>query len=68
MAPDSPSLSTLLGMGAVIAALLAVGMAIGWLLDSLLDTSPICTLVGLALGIIGAVGYTVHQFRQYLKT
>lgn len=68
MAAESPGISTLLGMGAVIAAVLVVGMALGWLVDTVADTSPIFALVGLALGIVGAIAYTVRQFRQYLKT
>ena len=68
MASDSPSWTNLLGMGLVVAAQLVVGMLLGLLLDSLLDTSPIFVLVGLALGLIGAVAYTVGQFRRYLGT
>lgn len=68
MAPEPPSWQSLLGMGAVIAALLVVGMALGWLVDSLANTTPIFIMVGLALGIAAAVTYTVVEFRQYLKT
>lgn len=68
MAPETPSWQSLLGMGAVIAASLVVGMALGWLVDTLLDTAPTFILVGLVLGIAGAVGYTVVTFRQYLKS
>lgn len=66
MAAQSPSWSNLLGMGAVVAAQLLVGIALGGFLDSRLDTSPALLLVGLALGMVGAVTYTVMQFRQYL--
>jgi F0F1-type ATP synthase assembly protein I len=68
MAAESPGLSDLLGMGAVIAALLAAGFLLGWLVDSLAGTTPIFILVGLLLGIVGAVSYTVVQFRHYLKS
>jgi F0F1-type ATP synthase assembly protein I len=64
---QSVGFSALLGMGAVIAAVLAAGLALGWLVDSLVGTSPVFLLVGLLLGIIGAVSYTVAQFRQYLQ-
>lgn len=60
--------SALLGMGAVIAAQLVVGAALGWLVDSQVGTTPIFLLVGLVLGIIGAVSYTVNEFRKYLKS
>ena len=67
--PEEPlGWSTLLGMGAVIAAQLVAGLALGWLFDSLADTTPIFLLVGLLLGIAGAISYTVVEFRKYLKT
>jgi F0F1-type ATP synthase assembly protein I len=55
-------------MGAVIAAQLVAGLALGWLVDSLAGTTPVFILVGLLLGIIGAVSYTVVEFRKYLKS
>ena len=67
MAPQAPSWQTLLGMGAVNAALLVVGIALGWLVDSMLNTDPIFTLVGVALGIVADIVYTTVQFRQFLK-
>jgi F0F1-type ATP synthase assembly protein I len=54
-------------MGVVIAALLVAGMALGWLVDTLLETVPIFILVGLVLGIAAAGSYTVVKFRLYLK-
>lgn len=60
--------STLLGMGAVIAAELVVGLALGWLIDRVAGTSPIFLLVGLLLGIAAAVSYTVVEFRKYLRS
>jgi F0F1-type ATP synthase assembly protein I len=67
MAPEAPGWQTLLGMGAVIATLLVAGMALGWLVDTLLGTVPIFILVGLVLGIAAAGSYTVIKFRLYLK-
>jgi F0F1-type ATP synthase assembly protein I len=60
--------STLLGMGAVIAAQLVAGLALGWLVDSLANTTPIFLLIGVLLGIAGAICYTVVEFRRYLRT
>jgi F0F1-type ATP synthase assembly protein I len=51
----------------VSAATLAAGIALGWWLDRELHTSPILVLIGIALGIVGGVCYTVVQFRQFLK-
>lgn len=55
-------------MGAVIAAVIAVGMGLGWVVDEIVNTVPIFILVGLALGIVGATAYTVTQFRKFLKS
>jgi F0F1-type ATP synthase assembly protein I len=67
--PD-PSLdwSTLLGMGAVIAAVLVAGLGHGWLGDTLADTTPIYLHLGLLLGIAAPVSYTVVEIRKYLKS
>jgi F0F1-type ATP synthase assembly protein I len=69
--PDEPDgglgWSELLGMGSVIAAQLLVGLGLGWLVDTLADTTPVFLLIGLLLGIAGAVSYTVVEFRKYLQ-
>jgi F0F1-type ATP synthase assembly protein I len=66
---DRPALNwpSLLGIGAVAAGVLAVGIAVGWWVDGLLDTSPIFVLVGVALGVAGGITQTVVQLRRYLK-
>ena len=66
-AKAAPGWQELLGMGAAIAAVIAVGTGLGWVVDVLADTVPIFLMVGLTLGIGGAVAYTVSQFRKYLK-
>ena len=65
--PNGPDLSTLLGLGVSIAAFLMVGLGLGWLADSLLDTLPAFVLVGLALGIAGASAYVYAQFKKFLE-
>jgi F0F1-type ATP synthase assembly protein I len=65
--PNGPDLSTLLGLGVSIAAFLMVGLGLGWLVDSLLDTLPAFVLIGLALGIAGACVYVYAQFKKFLK-
>jgi F0F1-type ATP synthase assembly protein I len=68
MPDESLGWPALLGMGAVVAAQLAVGLGLGWLVDSLAGTAPVFVLVGLLLGIVGAVSYTVLEFRKFLKS
>lgn len=65
--PNGPELSTLLGLGVSIAAFLVVGMGLGWLLDSLLDTLPAFVMAGLALGIAGAGAHVYVQFKKFMK-
>ena len=60
--------SELVGMGAVIAAELVAGLALGWLVDSLADTGPVFLLVGLFLGMAAAVIYTIVEFRKFLHS
>lgn len=59
--------SGLLGMGAAVAALLAVGLGFGWLVDWLTGAAPLFLFLGLLLGVGGAVSYTYVQFRRYLE-
>jgi F0F1-type ATP synthase assembly protein I len=67
MARQTPGLSTLLGIGGVIALCLVAGMALGWLADSLLHTFPAFVLIGLAIGIVGGCWYTYAEMRTFLN-
>lgn len=62
-----PELSMLLGLGITTAAVLIVGLGLGWLADEIADTFPVFTMVGLALGIVGCCAYLYAQFRKYLR-
>jgi F0F1-type ATP synthase assembly protein I len=64
---NGPDLATLVGLGAATAAILLVGMGLGWLVDEVLDTLPVFTLVGLVFGIVGACVYIYGQFSKFLK-
>jgi F0F1-type ATP synthase assembly protein I len=65
--PADLNWSSLLGIGAVVAGVLVAGLAVGWWVDELLNTSPIFVLVGIALGIAGGIWHTVVRLRSYLK-
>jgi F0F1-type ATP synthase assembly protein I len=67
VAREYPGWSTLLGIGSVSAGSMAAGFLLGWWLDGVLGTSPILVSIGLALGLVGGVCYTVVQFRLLLK-
>lgn len=64
---NGPELATLLGLGAATAAILVVGLGLGWLVDEVVNTLPVFTLAGLALGIVGAGIYIYTQFAKFLK-
>ena len=67
MAGEGAGWQDLLVMGIASGMMVAAGIALGWLLDSGLDTSPIFVFVGLVLGLTGAAFYTYFKFRTYLK-
>ncbi|MGH3669976.1 MAG: AtpZ/AtpI family protein [Pseudonocardiaceae bacterium] len=64
---NGPDLVTLLGLGAATAAILVIGLGLGWLIDGIVNTLPAFTLVGLALGIVGAGAYIYTKFTKFLK-
>jgi F0F1-type ATP synthase assembly protein I len=48
----------LIGLGGLLAGSVIVCTALGYLLDQALDSTPVCTLIGIALGMVaGAVGF-----------
>ena len=57
----------MLGMGLTSALLLIGALAVGWLVDSVLKTLPVFTLVGLALGVVLAGRYTFVNFRKFFR-
>lgn len=67
MPDDAPTWFTLLGIGIACAGCLALGAVIGLAVDSLLHTSPIFVMAGLGVGVVGAVVYTITQFRKLLR-
>ncbi len=64
---NGPELATLLGLGAATAAILLLGLGLGWAVDQAVDTLPVFTLAGLALGIVGASVYIYTKFTKFLK-
>jgi F0F1-type ATP synthase assembly protein I len=69
VADDSQGLtwSSLLSIGMVSALVVVAGFGLGWWADGLLNTSPIMVLVGIGLGIAGAVCFTFVRIRSFLK-
>jgi len=57
----------LISIGGLLVAAVVAGLVIGLVLDSLADTSPTFTLIGIALGIVaGCAGFWV-RVRSALK-
>jgi F0F1-type ATP synthase assembly protein I len=55
-----------LGLGIACALSLALAAGLGYLVDGWLHTSPVFTLVGLALGVVAAVMLAVTTIAKYL--
>ncbi len=63
---QSPNGRELLGLGTFLAGAVVIPLVAGVLLDGALKTGPVFTLVGLAVGVIGAVAGGYVRFRRYL--
>ena len=56
----------LLGIGIFNALCLAAGLGLGWFVDREIGSSPVCTVIGLFVGLgAGAVG-TWMQLKRYI--
>lgn len=62
----SPRIFDLMTMGLASALMIGGGLGIGIGIDDWLHSSPIATFIGLAFGIVAAIGATVRQVRRYL--
>lgn len=67
MAGRAPRAGQLIGMGSSIVGFVVLGLVLGWWADNALDTTPVFILIGLALGVLGAIVSSVMQFRTYMK-
>ncbi len=61
-----PRVFDLMTIGLASALMIGIALGAGLAIDAWLHTSPIATLVGLAVGIAAAVGSTVRQIRKLL--
>lgn len=51
----------LASLGGLLAGAVVAGLVVGLLLDSRFDSAPVCTLLGLFLGVLaGAVGFWIR--------
>jgi len=61
-----PGVGAFLSMGLAAAVCVAIGLALGLWVDSLLHTAPVFLLVGLGLGLAVAALSVIKQIRTYL--
>ncbi|MGH3344697.1 MAG: AtpZ/AtpI family protein [Carbonactinosporaceae bacterium] len=61
------SLFALTSIGMLNALCLLAGVALGWLVDQHLGTTPVFIFVGMVLGIVAGVAGTYREIRKYLK-
>lgn len=62
-----PSVATVLGLGSTTVVLVLGGTGLGFFLDDRFGLLPICTLVGLALGIAASWAYAYIHLRRFLR-
>ena len=62
----SPRLFDLMAMGLSSALMVGGGLGVGIGIDDWLHSSPVATFLGLALGVVAAIGATVRQARRYI--
>jgi hypothetical protein len=65
--PDgrTPTIGDLFWVGTACALSVVAGLGLGYLGDSLANTTPWLTFAGLAFGIVSAVLLAARQFRRY---
>ncbi|HLN42174.1 MAG TPA: AtpZ/AtpI family protein [Acidimicrobiales bacterium] len=61
-----PRAFDLMAIGVASALMIGGGLGIGLAVDAWLHSSPVGTLLGLAFGIVAAVGSTVKQIRRLM--
>lgn len=50
-----------------MASLIVAGLLIGLGVDALAGTAPVFLLVGLVVGVVAAIAYTVSKFKELLS-
>ena len=65
---DKPEISLVtqfLTLGTTMAGTVATGVVVGWAADDVFHSSPIGLLVGLGLGIVGAVSALISLLKRW---
>ena len=67
MAQDSLGIWQLVSLGGALVGCLVGGLVVGLLVDRVVDTLPVFTVIGVAVGMVGAclIGYV--RVRDFLK-
>ena len=65
-AGQGPSGAELLGLAALLAAVVVVPLVLGLVIDGAVHSSPTVFFIGLFLGVIGAVATVYTRFKRYL--
>lgn len=64
---QGPGAFELAGLGMMNVGCLLSGGALGWLIDSRLETTPVFILTGIAVGIVLGVIGSYQKVRKYLN-
>jgi F0F1-type ATP synthase assembly protein I len=63
--PELSIVTQFLTLGTTMAGTVATGVVVGWAADDVFHSSPIGLLVGLGLGIVGAVSALISLLKRW---
>ena len=63
--PEMSIVTQFLTLGTTMAGTVAAGVVVGWGADDVFHSSPIGLLVGLGLGIVGAVSALISVLKRW---
>lgn len=66
-APAELGVWQLVGIGGSAVGSIVAGLALGWLADLRLDTSPVLVLAGIAVGMLAAVVTSWIRIKPFLR-
>jgi F0F1-type ATP synthase assembly protein I len=63
---QGPTGTELVGLAFMLAAVFVIPLVVGLVLDGAVHTTPVFLLVGVVVGVVGAVAAVYTRFKRYL--